>query len=248
MSRIKKEDIDIHTSLLITDETPNEQSQWGGTWLQNKLWQAGLFNWLAFVWAAAFFVKVSWRGSFKDSQTHSLWLLRPADQKGFPEPLENSEFILFWWEGKDLARNKQNRLQSLPLSCLPLKFSLSIKSLATSFLPVTCCGWCQKWIERGLEMRGAWQQLDWKHGVGELIKGMSTSGHTCPLPIKQLFGSPRKQILVNYCWTLTFLSFSIFSLFIAKALGATGRGEQAGCNILTINPWLAKVMGKWNLS
>lgn len=200
------------------------------------------------MWAAAFFVKVSWRGSFKDSQTHSLWLWRPADQKDFPKPLENSECILFCWKGKELARNKQNRHQSPPPSYLPLKFSLSIKIFATSFLPVTCCGWFQKGIECGLEMRGEWQQLDWKCGVGKLIKGMSTSGHMCHLPIKQPFGSLRKQNLVNYCWRLTFLSFSIFSLFTAKALRATGREEQAGSNILTINPWLAKVMGKWNLS
>lgn len=155
------------------------------------------------MWAAAFFIKVSWRGRFKDSQTHSLWLSRPDDQKDFPKPLENS--ILFCWEGKDLARNKQNRCQSPPPSCLTLKFSLSIKILATSFLSVTCCGWFQKRIEHGLKMRGEWEQLDRKSGFSELIKGTSTSGHTCHLPIKQPFGSPRKQNLLNYHWTLTFL-------------------------------------------
>lgn len=44
------------------------------------------------------------------------------------------------------------------------------------------------------------------------------------------------------------LLFNILTLYSYKTLGATGREEQAGCNILTINSWLAKVMGKWNLS
>lgn len=170
------------------------------------------------MWAAAVFVKVSWTGRFKDSRTHILRLSRPANQKDSPKPLENSESILFHWEGKELVGNKQNRHQSPPLPCLTLKFSLSIKILATSFFPVTCCGWFQKWIEHGLKMRREGEQLDWKSGFGELIKGTSMSGHTCHLPIKQPFGSPRKQNLENYCWTLTFLSFSAFSFFTAKTL------------------------------
>lgn len=167
------------------------------------------------MWAAAFFFKVSWSGCFKNSQTHSLWLSRPADQKDFPKPLENSELFLFCREGKELARNKQNRCQSPPPSCLLLKFSLSIKILATSFLPVTCCGWFPKWIEPWLEMRGEWEQLHWKRGFGELIKGMSTSGHTCHLPIKQPFDSVRKQNLLNYLLLDADLSllFSILTLY-----------------------------------